>query len=98
MRCPVPGDLLILAFDVVFAGCLVPLALGIYWKRATARAAFWAVVIPSILRVALYVASLEGFIPPTLAGIETLTPPVLSLALLIGISLTQSTKEGEATS
>jgi Na+/proline symporter len=27
---PEPGIMLVLAFDVVFAGCLVPLTLGIY--------------------------------------------------------------------
>jgi Na+/proline symporter len=84
---PVPGDLLILAFDVVFAGCLVPLTLGIYWKRATAQAAFWAVVIPSALRVALYIVASQGGIPEHLAGIETLIPPLLSLLLMVGISL-----------
>jgi Na+/proline symporter len=87
---PVPGDLLILAFDVVFAGCLVPLTLGIYWRRATARAALWAVIVPSALRVLLYIISMNGWIPSYLRGIETLIPPILSLVLLVALSLQES--------
>lgn len=84
---PVPGDLLILAFDVVFAGCLVPLALGVYWKKATARAAFWAMIIPSSLRIVIH--PIFEHIPgaSSYAGLDTLIPPLLSLALMVGISL-----------
>ena len=32
---PRPGIYLILAFDIVFAGCLVPLVMGTYWKKST---------------------------------------------------------------
>ena len=39
---PEPGILLVLAFDVVFAGCLVPLTLGIYWKKANTPGALSA--------------------------------------------------------
>ena len=53
---PDPGDLLVLSFELVLAGCFVPLVLGIYWKKANSRAAFWAIMIPSILRVVLYFA------------------------------------------
>lgn len=85
---PVPGDLLILAFDLVFAGCLVPLTLGIYWKRGTAKAAFWSIVIPSILRVILHFTAKE--LPPAWNGIQTLIPPVLSLILFVAITLCSS--------
>ena len=36
---PRPGIYLILAFDIVFAGCLVPLVMGTYWKKSTSAAA-----------------------------------------------------------
>ena len=35
---PEPGILLILAFDIVLAGCFVPLVMGIFWKRANTPA------------------------------------------------------------
>ncbi|UCF89800.1 MAG: hypothetical protein JSW39_15995, partial [Desulfobacterales bacterium] len=56
---PEPGIMLVLAFDVVFAGCLVPLILGIYWKPANSWGALSAVVVGSILRLILYIT-----IPP----------------------------------
>jgi Na+/proline symporter len=31
---PEPGILLVVAFDIVFAGCVVPLFLGVYWSKA----------------------------------------------------------------
>lgn len=79
---PDPGDLLVLAFEVVLAGCFVPLVLGIYWKRANPRAAFWAILIPSLLRVALYFT-----IPPEWAGFDTLLPPVFSLIIFVTLSI-----------
>ena len=35
---PQPGVLLILAFDIVFAGAWAPLTLGLFWKKANAPA------------------------------------------------------------
>ena len=84
---PVPGELLILAFDVVFAGCVVPLALGIYWRRGTGEAAIMAILIPSLLRVVLYLFIADLGLDPRLKGIETLIPPVVSLAIFVGVSL-----------
>jgi SSS family solute:Na+ symporter len=86
---PVPGELLILAFDVVFAGCVVPLALGIYWKRGTGQAAVLAILIPSVLRVVLYFVFADLGLDPRLKGIDTLTPPLLSLAIFVGVSLSR---------
>jgi len=82
---PIPGDLLVLAFDAVFAGSLVPLTLGIYWKRATAEAALWAMIVPSLLRVALEIEVAR--IPPQWSGLQTLVPPVLSLIIFVSLSL-----------
>ena len=86
---PVPGELLILAFDVVFAGCVIPLVLGVYWKRGTGRAAVLAILIPSVLRVVLYFTYDSFGLDPRLKGIDTLIPPLLSLAIFIGVSLSQ---------
>jgi Na+/proline symporter len=91
---PVPGELLILAFDVVFAGCVVPLALGIYWKRGTGLAAVLAIVVPSVLRLVLYVLYARLGLDPRLKGIDTLIPPLLSLAIFVGVSVYQTRPSG----
>ena len=90
---PVPGELLVLAFDVVFAGCVVPLALGIYWKRGTGKAAVMAILVPSILRLALYFFYADLGLDPRLKGIDTLIPPLLSLAIFVGVSLSEPEAE-----
>jgi len=83
---PEPGILLVLAFDVVFAGCLVPLTLGIYWKKANTPGALAAIIVGSILRLILFYQ-----IPEHLAGLDTLIPPVVSLIVMVAVSLaTQS--------
>ncbi|MBW2342143.1 MAG: hypothetical protein JRF50_17680 [Deltaproteobacteria bacterium] len=79
---PEPGILLVLAFDVVFAGCLVPLTLGIYWKKANTPGALTAVFVGSILRLILFYQ-----IPEHLAGLDTLIPPVVSLIVMVPVSL-----------
>ena len=79
---PEPGILLVLAFDVVFAGCLVPLTLGIYWKKANTPGALAAVFVGSILRLILFYQ-----IPEHLAGLDTLIPPVVSLIVMVPVSL-----------
>ncbi len=79
---PEPGIMLVLAFDVVFAGCLVPLTLGIYWKKANTPGALAAVFIGSILRLILFYK-----IPEHLAGLDTLIPPVVSLIVMVPVSL-----------
>ncbi len=94
---PVPGELLVLAFDVVFAGCVVPLTLGIYWQRGTGRAAVLAILIPSILRLVLYFFYADLGLDPRLKGIDTLIPPLLSLAIFVGVTLYQSEPEASPT-
>jgi Na+/proline symporter len=79
---PEPGILLALAFDVVFAGCFVPLAGGIYWKRSNAAGALAAIVSGSLLRAVLYFA-----IPEHLKGLDTLIPPVFSLLVFVVVCL-----------
>jgi len=79
---PEPGILLVLAFDVVFAGCFVPLTLGLFWKKANSSGALAAVVVGSLLRLVLYYK-----IPEHLAGLDTLIPPVVSLLVMVPVSL-----------
>ena len=87
---PRPGTYLILAFDIVLAGCLVPLVLGTYWKKSTPAAAVASIVIGSTLRMILYF--LITIAPSTspyasYAGLDTIIPPIVSLAVFVGVSL-----------
>jgi len=79
---PEPGLLLVLAFDVVFAGCLVPLTLGLFWKKANTPGALWSFLVGSTLRLYLFYN-----IPEHLAGIDTMIPPVVSLIVMVVVSL-----------
>ena len=79
---PKPGILLILAFDIVLAGCFVPLVLGIYWKKANAIAALSSIILGAVLRLTLYV-----MIPESLNGLDTLLTPLIMLFFFIIISL-----------
>jgi len=84
---PEPGILLILAFDIVLAGCFVPLAMGIYWRRANAPGAVAAMVIGTSTRMILY-----WVMPEHLAGLDTLLAPIASLVAFVSVSLaTQKT-------
>jgi len=79
---PEPGILLALAFDVVFAGCFVPLAGGLFWKKANTAGALAAILAGSSLRALLYVT-----IPDHLKGLDTLIPPVFSLLVFAVVCL-----------
>jgi SSS family solute:Na+ symporter len=79
---PEPGMLLVLAFDVVFAGCVAPLILGIYWKKANTYGALVAVIVGTALRLVLYYT-----MPVAWAGLDTLIPPVVSFVLMVAVSL-----------
>jgi len=79
---PEPGILLILAFDIVLAGCFVPLALGLFWSRANAAGAIASIVAGTSARIALH-----WLVPESLMGLDTLLAPVVSLVVFVGVSL-----------
>jgi len=70
---PEPGILLVVAFDIVFAGCVVPLFAGVYWQKANARGAVASIVVGTATRLVAHFVT-----PPAWAGLDTLVPPVLS--------------------
>jgi solute:Na+ symporter, SSS family len=84
---PQPGVYLILAFDIVFAGALAPLTLGLFWKKANMPAAITSLVVGTFLRLLLYF-----IIPPELAGLDTMIPPPISFALFIIVALATQKK------
>ena len=77
---PEPGVLLVVAFDIVFAGCVVPLFLGVYWRRATAAGAIASIVAGTVARGVAYF-----WVPESLAGLDTLLPPVLSAVVFAAV-------------
>lgn len=87
-----PTSLLIFAFDLVFASCLVPLTLGIYWKKSNVKAAFWSILLSTILRIILqYVFDDKD---SSWQGLRTLIPPIFSLICFWIIAIkTQAKKE-----
>lgn len=77
---PEPGLLLVVAFDIVFAGCVVPLFFGVYWPRANARGAISAIVAGTATRLLTFMLT-----PSHLAGLDTLIPPVVSLGVFVAV-------------
>ena len=69
-------------FDVVLAGCFVPLALGVYWRRSNTPGAIAAILSGTLTRLALYY-----LIPERYAGLDTLIAPVVSLVVFALVSL-----------
>ncbi len=84
---PEPGILLILAFDIVLAGCFVPLLLGLFWPKANTTGALAGVLAGSAARLALHFAVADAY-----RGLDTLIAPVFSLIAMVAVSLvTQGT-------
>ncbi|MEZ5394023.1 MAG: hypothetical protein R2724_14460 [Bryobacterales bacterium] len=85
---PEPGLLLVLAFDILFAGCVVPLFAGVYWPQANSVGAVASIVCGTGARIAM-----NFLVPEELAGLDTLLPPVLSAIVFIpACLLTQSSQ------
>lgn len=64
LKVPQTGVLLLLAFDLGFAGLVVPLAGGLYWSKATWQGAIACIILGSLTRLVLFVLT------PTTFGIE----------------------------
>jgi len=79
---PEPGILLILAFDIVLAGCFVPLSMGLFWPRANTPGAIAAMVAGTVSRVVLHFVFVDN-----LTGMATLAAPVVSLVAFVAVAL-----------
>ena len=89
---PAPGIYLILAFDLVFAGALAPLTLGLFWKKANMPAAIASLLFGTGLRMTFFFT-----MPEEWAGLDTLIPPPISFALFVVVALaTQKRYPGKA--
>jgi Na+/proline symporter len=56
------------AYKVTLTGAFVPLAFGLYWRRANTAGALLSVASGVGTWLGLEVAAPEGFVPPQLAG------------------------------
>ncbi len=99
LKIPQTGVLLLLAFDLGFAGLLVPLAGGIYWSKATWQGALSCIILGSLTRLIFFVLMPVTFgIDNTLLyipngvftadfdGFPTLISPLVGLAAFIIVS------------
>jgi Na+/proline symporter len=91
---PQPGIYLIIAFDIVFAGALAPLTLGLFWKKANTPAAIASLIGGTVVRLALYFVFTypDTAILPEYTGLDQLIPPVISFALFIVVALATQKK------
>lgn len=89
---PAPGIYLILAFDLVFAGALAPLTMGLFWKKANMPATIASLLVGTGLRMVFFFV-----MPAELAGLETMICPIVSFILFILVALaTQGKYPGKA--
>ncbi len=91
-KSPQPGKYLSLAFDIVLAGALVPLVLGLFWRKANTPAALACMTVGSVTRLIGFLYMNEiGFSPSanalSYAGIETFIPPALGLITFVSVAL-----------
>lgn len=99
LRVPQTGILLLLAFDLGFAGLLVPLAGGLFWPKSTKMGALACIFIGTITRLVFFVLLPTTFgidntllyIPNELFtsefdGFPTLISPLVGLAAFIIVS------------
>lgn len=99
LRVPQTGVLLLLAFDLGFAGLLVPLAGGLFYSKATKEGALACIIVGSLTRLLLFALmpvtfGIENtllYIPNSIFtadfdGIPTLVSPLIGLCLFLVIS------------
>jgi solute:Na+ symporter, SSS family len=97
---PQTGVLLLLAFDLSFAGLVVPLAGGLFWAKATWQGALACIIAGSLTRLVLFALMPtmfgidntllyipNGIFTPDFDGFPTLISPLVGLMAFIGVSL-----------
>lgn len=74
-------EMVVGAYKVTLVAAFVPLAAGLYWRRATRQGALCAILVGLVTWVVLEITAPEGLFPPQLAGL------LASLAGMIAGSL-----------
>jgi SSS family transporter len=62
-------EMVVGAYKVTLVAAFVPLAAGLYWRRATAQGALAAILAGLTTWIALEIAAPDGLFPPQLAGL-----------------------------
>ncbi|PSB14912.1 sodium:solute symporter [filamentous cyanobacterium CCP2] len=99
LRIPQTGILLLLAFDLGFAGLLVPLTGGLFWPKATSQGALACIIVGSLTRLIFFVLMPTTFgientllyIPNSIFsesfdGLPTLISPLIGLVVFLTVS------------
>ena len=96
---PAPGILIILSFDFLLAGAVVPFILGVFWSKSNTPAAIASLLGGSLTRLILFVLTptfygvpnsilhIGGFFTSAFDGIPTLISPIVSLAIFVAVAL-----------
>ncbi len=99
IQIPQTGVLLLLAFDLGFAGLVIPLTGGLFWSRATWQGALACIIVGSGIRLVLFalMPTMFGvdntllYIPnalftPDFDGFPTLISPLIGLVVFVVVS------------
>jgi Na+/proline symporter len=99
LKVPQTGVLLLLAFDLSFAGLVVPLAGGLYWSKSTWQGALSCIILGSLTRLIFFALMPTAFgidntllyIPNSIFtadfdGFPTLISPLVGLAAFVIVS------------
>ncbi|MEB3358603.1 MAG: sodium:solute symporter family protein [Synechococcales bacterium] len=99
VQIPQTGVLLLLAFDLGFAGLVVPLTGGLFWPRATRQGALACIIVGSLTRLTMFalMPTMFGaentllYIPnpiftPAFDGFPTLICPIIGLVVFLVVS------------
>ncbi|QQE65818.1 sodium:solute symporter [Leptolyngbya sp. BL0902] len=99
LRVPQTGVLLLLAFDMSFAGLVVPLLGGLFWPQATHQGATACILVGSLSRLVMFVLMPtmfgvdntllyipNGLLTAAFDGFPTMISPVLGLVAFVVVS------------
>ena len=99
IRVPQTGVLLLLAFDLGFAGLVVPLTGGLFWRRATWQGAISCIIVGSLVRLLFFVLMPtmfgtdntllyipNGLFTSDFDGFPTMISPLIGLAVFVVVS------------
>jgi solute:Na+ symporter, SSS family len=100
LRVPQTGVLLLLAFDMSFAGLVVPLIGGLFWPQATRQGALVCIAVGSLSRLLMFALMPtmfgvdntllyfpNGLFTADFDGFPTLISPLLGLVAFVAVSL-----------
>lgn len=79
---PQPGEFLVLAFDIMFAGAWAPLTFGLFWRKSNSAAAMSSLLVGSGLRLVGFFVTPEEWL-----GIETIIPAAVSVIVFVVVAL-----------